>query len=186
MLTLPDPVRRSLLRSFPIALSAVTAVIVAGVALIAGASPPIVLMAVVVIVSIGAVGALFPKLAAAAYLAWNRLAVSFGRLARAWLSVMSFLIVVAAGRAGSKMVESQPAKSASGWVPRGTLRPEAYPSQSFTPVGKPERGWIRSLLVWGWRSRQVWTWSLLPFLLLLNAMGVRQRGSLGGNTYTLY
>lgn len=187
MLILPSQPRRIELQSFSIVSATCAAAVWGTVAGMLGAPLWVVFGFGAAAMLLGAAGWLRPGAAAMPYNLWRRLARAFSRFARVWLAGMCLLIVSLAGRAGSRMQWSRTPSQPSGWIPRGTLASGAYASQSDLPAGAAtDEGWIRSVFSWGRRSGHIWVWSLIPFLLLLNGIQLRQKSSLGGQTYTLY
>ena len=73
------------------------------------------------------VGFLRPQIISIPYTIWNTMARTFARAARAFLKLICFyIILVAAGRAGSSLKLSRPASDESLWVPRRTLANTGY------------------------------------------------------------
>ena len=185
MLMLPAHPRRVLLRSFWLVMSLAAGLLTVTIAGLFGSSLFAALVAFVALF-VGLFGWLRPQAAALPYRLWNRVAFTFARAARLWLTGICFLIVTAVGCAGSRLPWRRPRSSGSGWRRRATLVTSAYTSQSDREDSSAERDWIVSLLAWSRDSRNIWVWALVPFLFFLSIMQIRPSGSLGGNTYTLY
>jgi hypothetical protein len=186
MITLLSPPRRAWVRSFWLAVSLGSGLLI-GLLLALLLSPRW--------FGLGAMVALvlaLPRLLWAqtiAYKLWNRLARYFGHAAHLWLIGICFaIIVVAVGRKGSSLRLVRPSSTASLWMPRGTMAPGAYISQySAATARAPEKGWIAAFFSWAAQSGNLWALSLLPFFMLLSALRTDQRKSnFPANIYTLF
>jgi hypothetical protein len=184
MLQLPETPRRADLRGFSAALSLVAAVTVGLVTLAAGARMPLAWA----LAGALAVGLLLTpsRSSGLAYDAWNRLARYVGRMARAWISGVAFLIVTVVGWTGSRLPWRTPPTPTSGWRVRSTLPASSFEGQGVEEGGRSAgEGWVRELSHWARRGNG-WTWGLLPFLILL---GIVDHGEVRAPTdrnYTLY
>jgi hypothetical protein len=135
-----------------------------------------------------AAGMLWPHTLSFLYRAWNRLARQFSKLARLWvLGTTYYLVIVAVGRAGSFLRLHRPEASASLWMPRKALAPNAYGRQHATPTSSsPFSSWIASYLSWTVQTRNYWASCLLPFLVLLWALEPEQETNVPTDLYTLF
>jgi len=112
----------------------------------------------------------------------------FARRARALImGICYFVIFVAVGLAGSRILIAPPVAIKSIWVPRRTLAPGEYASQYDSETKEvPAENWISAFLSWAKRSGNLWACCLLPFLVLLSYFETDEESSVSGNIYTLY
>ena len=187
MITLPSRPRRACLRSFSLAVSLCSGVLI-------GAT--LTLLLSFQWVSLGAVPALvlaFPTLfcphtLSRLYDVWNRMALLFNRVARLWLTGICFYIVLATvGLTGSRLRLAHPTASESLWVPRKTVPPATYKSQ-WVSIEKNgwRKGWIRSFVFWAFHSGNLWAAFVLPFLILLCLLEGDEESSAPTRIYTLF
>ena len=122
------------------------------------------------------------------YRAWNELATRWAACARVTLMTICYYIVfVAVGRMGSSLSLERVQEAPSTWVPRITLPPATYGSQSRVPNGAlAQKGWIPNFFSWAARSGNLWACGLLPFLVLLSALATEQERRVPDNIYTLF
>ena len=131
------------------------------------------------------IGAMSPAAARRAYVVWARVAKKVSDAVAAYVTRLLFVVVAIAGKGGSSFLLGSPSPGQSAWTPKSPVRPDDYPSQHSGP-GENESGWRRSYLAWGAGSGRLWTWSLYPLLALLGLVQTQEKGSFGGNVYTLY
>ena len=133
-------------------------------------------------------GILRPASVPLPYRFWNRIARYFAR--RASLLIMGicyFVIFVAVGLAGARIVMACPIPIKSIWVPRRKLASAEYASQFDSETKElPAENWISAFLSWAKRSGNLWACCLLPFLVLLSYLETGEEGSVSGSIYTLY
>jgi hypothetical protein len=175
------------LRSFGVIICVGVFVIVAFVSYLTGS----ILWLVVGFLStlaLAAIGISRPQNLLFPYRAWNRLARGCAKVARLWvLTICFYVLLVAVGRTGSALRLQRPVASASLWIKRKTLSPEAYHSQHATPrSGSPARGWIAAYLSWTVQTRNYWASCLLPFFILLSALEPEHESNVSTDLYTLF
>jgi len=103
------------------------------------------------------------------------------------MAICYFVIFVAVGLAGARILIAPPVTIKSIWVPRRTLAPAEYASQYDTETKEvPTENWISAFLGWAKRSGNLWACCLLPFLLLLSYLETGEESSVSGSIYTLY
>jgi hypothetical protein len=189
MLTIALPARSSAtLRSFGLVICGGVSFIVAFVSYLTGSILWLVL-GLLFILTFGTVGMLRPqKTLSVPYLAWNRLAREFSKLARLWvLGICFYAVLVVVGRVGSSLGLRRPKSSSSLWTPRKSLTPEAYHSEHTMPAGgSVASGWIASYLSWTVLSRNYWACCFLPFLILLSALEHEHESNVPTDLYTLF
>ena len=185
MIDLPNPTRPAL-ASFWLVASAAAGVALA-LALWILRVPHSVTWGVLAAAISGIPGFLHPPFIRRPYDAWNRLSRIARRAARLWLTGVAFLIITVVGRFGARVVWSAPEDRASGWTPKRPLPKGSHRTTSdVSGAAGADRGWIRSLAGWAGRSGNLWAWSLIPALALLQVVEGKSTRSLGGNVYTLY
>lgn len=186
MIRLPDPPTQPLLIGFWTVLSVMIGLAVVAILWTAGA-PAAPLWGLALAVVLASLVWWRPALARRPYRVWDQAAGLVGRVARRWFTGVCFLILGVVSRAGSRLAGSEPAPNASGWAPKRQSGPGSYGSTSDRAhVAGADPGGLRSLAAWARGSGELWVWALLPFLFLLGALEGEDRGSLGGNVYTLY
>jgi hypothetical protein len=174
---LPMPPRRATLRAFGMVTGFLTVLLglvallalpswVAWAAFSAGAFP------------VG-LGALAPNHLGRPYLAWNRLGRAYFRVARAIvLRIVHASLFIPIRRSSSDpRITSELTNSM--WMARA--------AEDGTLVGTHPRGadWLRSYSAWAVRTKP-WALALVPFLLVLRAMGTEDLAPPPPNIYTLY
>ena len=125
------------------------------------------------------------KLRLGAYRIWSRLARRVSDLVAAYLTRLLFGIVTVVGIGGSRFTLGRVVGAKSNWTPKSTVRPEDYDSQ-HVGSGENRNGWTSAYLSWGLDSGRIWVWSLYPLIALLGMVQTQEKGSFGGNVYTLY
>ena len=185
MIDLPNPTRPALM-SFWLVFSAGGGIAVALALWLLGTADPAI-WGVVAAAILCVPGLMNPALAKRPYDAWNRLSGIARRAARLWLTGVAFLIITVMGRFGARAAWSAPEDRASGWMPKRPLPKGSHRTTSdVSGTAGADRGWIRSLAGWAGRSGNLWAWSLIPALALLQVVEGKSTRSLGGNVYTLY
>lgn len=122
------------------------------------------------------------------YAGWNRRLVRpIGvALARVVMWTCFFIIFVAVGRAGSRMSLAA-AAGASTWTPRTSLPPDAYRALSAHASSHGASGaWISDYLRWATETGNLWSASLLPFLIVLRLLPRDEEKAAPANLYTLF
>lgn len=121
------------------------------------------------------------------YGAWNRRLVRpFAELAsRAVLAICFFIVFVGTGRLGARLQRG--AETATTWEHRVSSDGKTF-DRSFAGMAQPgaSAGWIRSYVQWAIRSGNVWSITLIPFLLLLRLFRNEEQKGAEGNIYTLF
>jgi hypothetical protein len=184
MMLLPTPPRRATLRAFGLAISVGAGIIIAAAG--AGMGIPYWPAAGAIVAAVLAmVGWAWPRVVEHPYHYWNRMAKRYAAVARLALTGLCFFVVVAAGRAGSRAMMGP--VQGSGWFRRPTLPAATYLSPSRESGGRRlAAGSLGDLIGWSRESRSWWALSLVPLLGLLNLVQTSERGSFGGDIYTLY
>jgi hypothetical protein len=189
MITLPRfPPRRAWLRSFWIAISLVSGLMVSILCALL-ISPHWFASGAAFAVAVAVPGLLQPQIASLPYRAWNKLARAFVRVARFWVTGVCFYIIcVTVGLSGSHARLAQPTSNESLWVARRISTSTTYnhkydgASQEFA-----QKGWIRAYFAWAVGSGNFWAVCLLPFLMLLAALeNDDNRSPVAANIYTLF
>ena len=119
------------------------------------------------------------------YHLWARFSKRTSDLLAGYLTRLLFGVVTVAGMGGSRFRTSAPAGSRSSWTPKTPVPADAYLSQHQGSQA-PSAGWSGAYLSWGVRQGRVWVWFLYPLIALLGAVQTQEKGSFGGNVYTLY
>jgi hypothetical protein len=188
MITLLSRPRRAWLMGFWFAISVCSGVFIGLVSALL-ISPQWCVLGGIPVVVLACTGLLWRRAIRKAYAVWNRLALGFGRAAQLLLMGICFYVIfVAVGRTGSALRLAHPSPTASLWVARGTLAPNAYVSQYGAGDGASlQKGWIATFLSWAVRSGNWWALSLLPFLILLSALQIDEtKSTFPANIYTLF
>ncbi len=180
------PDRESLL-AFWLAFSLVSGLIVGAVAWAVSGGLVAVLVFLAATPAAAAWGIAKPRIAAAPYSYWNRLARKYAVIAQVIVMRICYwtalLFVRGDGRA--LKIQGDP-ESHSLWVERGTLEPGAYGSLSSDFSGPPRNGWFGETAAWTLRSGQSWMALLLPYLGIVRALDVRKEKKAPSGIYTLY
>jgi hypothetical protein len=113
---------------------------------------------------------------------WNKSAREFVRFGRQWvLAVFYYVVLVPVAWTGSLLRVDAPKSGESLWVEHRPFSADTEPRPCST------QSWLAAYLSWCGRDRHLWTIWLIPFLLLLSALGAEgQKRSVPSNIYTLY
>jgi hypothetical protein len=152
-------------------------------------SPARLTLGVALALALAAAGLLFPQAAMSAYTAWNAVAHYLARAIRLLLMGICFYIVfVAVGQKTLSLRLARPTDDESLWSPRGTLAPSAYGRQDSTGVtGSTSHDWRSAYISWAVHSRNLWSITLLPFLILISSLETDQKKArFPASLYTLY
>ena len=191
MITLPTEAQRHWVTAFAKALTAL--LVMNGVVLGAGSSwllsgvPPLVGAGIGAALA-GVILALLFATAGArrrSYDLWVRLSRRISSTLAAYLTRLLFGVVAVAGISGSKFVLKRPPGAGTNWQPKRPVPAEAYVSQHGLPDASGV-GWIRAYVSWGLKGGGVWVLFVLPLIALLGWVQTQEKGSFGGNVYTLY
>lgn len=184
MILLPDPPRRHWVSAFWLSFSALAA---GAMALLSGVInlPGGALGAVPVGVVLGVAGTAIPDLATGTYRVWNRLARRVSSVVAGYVTRLLFFVVSVAGPAGSRFEMGGHGAGPSSWTPKGTVKPEHYRSQ-YPGDGGNRGSWSGLLLGWSQRTGRLWMLPMVPLIALLGLVQTSEKGSFGGNVYTLY
>jgi hypothetical protein len=186
-LTLPSQERRALLQGFWFTLSAMAAapwLALAWWSHVAG----FVAAGVGAAVLIGLVPFVHEDVAWRAYSAWNRRLVRpfASTAARVVMRICFFIVFVAVGQAGSRMLAVHAGASTS-WTSRGSLPRDAYRTLfAAASAGGASRGWIPDYLRWAGQTGNLWAVSLLPFIAVLRLLPRDEEKASQANIYTLF
>lgn len=187
MVTLP-PIRRACLRSFLFVITLLSGLCVTSV--LALLVPRWFAASAMLTLVLTVVGLLRPHewTMWLFYRVWNEIASRWASCARGiLLGICYYVVFVAVGRTGSSLSLERTHPAHSCWVPRITLAPAAYGSQSRLPIGEfPQKGWITNVFSWAARSGNLWACGLLPFLILLSALATDEESEVSDNIYTLF
>jgi hypothetical protein len=120
-----------------------------------------------------------------AYVVWARVSRKVSNLVAAYLTRLLFGVITVAGLGGSSFQVQAPRGARSNWTPKSPVPAEAYGSQHLE--GDDGTGsWSRSYLSWAFGGGGPWLLILYPLIALLGLVQTREKGSFGGNVYTLY
>jgi hypothetical protein len=185
-LVLPPRPRRPGLLGFWLAQSVLAGTVVLAAPLPFG-RPPAFAFGGVLAVTLALVGIARPAWPVVAYRNWNRAARRVARAAEVWtLAVCYFVVFPVVGRAGSALSIERIA-SGSAWAERRTLAASSYPSLSAEPEGPGANdNWVGAILGWSRSSRNLWAFTLIPFLVLLRSFSVDRDEVKLDTNYTLY
>ncbi|MGI9627525.1 MAG: hypothetical protein ACR2QM_11865 [Longimicrobiales bacterium] len=184
MITIPTPVRRHWGRAFATA-SALLVASAGALVTWALALPGGPLGGAAAGLATGAALHASEGLRVGAYESWAKLARRVSNLVAGYITRLLFWVVTVAGRGGSSFMVSAPSGATSNWTPKNTVDPQNYESQHTGPGGN-SGGWGHAYLSWGLRSAGIWVWALYPLVALLGLVQTQEKGSFGGNVYTLY
>ena len=153
MIILPFRPRRAWLMSFWLVFSVFSGSIL-GAFLSVYASPRWSILGIIWAILWASLGFMRPQIISIPYTVWNTMARTFARAARGVLKVICFyIILVAAGRAGSSLRLSRPASGESLWLPRRALANTGYFHQYDAPGQESlQKGWIRTYFSWAAQS----------------------------------
>lgn len=186
-LVLPPGPRRPELVSFSLALGVLLGVLVLLVSLVVGGVLALV-PSTAIFLALATIGFLRPRLLVGPYRLWNRFGRRAASIAENWtLAVCYYVIFPVAGKAGSTFPKGKIDPAGSEWVARQSLPPSSLASLSGAPEGPwADRGWIRATLGWAGSSSNLWTFALLPFLILLRSFSYERDEVRLDTNYTLY
>ena len=187
-LTLPSQERRTLVRSFWFALSALAAVPWLALAWWFHAAE-FAAAALGIAVLVCLVPIVHQDFGWRVYRAWNpRLVRPLASIAaRVLMAICFFVVVVATSRAGSRLTLAAPGGAPTSWVPRSSLPRDAY--RMLFDAGSPggtSGAWISDYLRWARQTGNLWSVSLLPFLAVLRLLPPDEDKVSQGNIYTLF
>ncbi len=187
-IALPLEERRVLARSLWFTLSAFTAIVFTVAAAWSGVRLPL-LVGVILATLLAAAAFAAPGLVWRIYRAWNRRLVwPAGRLSvRLVTAICYFVSIAAVGRAGSRLSRKPSAPGVSGWTARQPLGRDSYgATYASAASGTGRRGWIADYVLWARRTNNLWSVSLLPFLLILRSLPDERETDAPQNIYTLF
>jgi len=138
------------------------------IALLADGSPRLYILLGTSVAGVAWFGLRIPQVVIFVYRIWNRAARIFAKCATDWTMAVCFYIVfLAVGRAGSALSLTPNAPNKSTWIPRSAGPLDA----SLSPENASAPGWIRACALWAARTSNEWTYFLIPFFVLLSALG---------------
>lgn len=120
-----------------------------------------------------------------AYLLWARVSRRVSDLVAAYVTRLLFGVITVAGLGGSTFQLQAPRGARTNWTPREPVPAEAYASQHLKG-DDGAAGWSRSYASWAVSGGGPWLLILYPLIALLGLVQTREKGSFGGNVYTLY
>jgi hypothetical protein len=130
-----------------------------------------------------------PGLMMPLYHRWNGLATWVAYWAEAWITRVTFRIVLTSvSLPGRGQTRSDHGTEETQWRVRDTLAREAYFGQGrrLHPDPATSRHWAREFIAWSFSSGNGWLIWMLPFMLLLKQIQVRRGTDVPDNIYTLY
>jgi hypothetical protein len=183
-ITLPQGYRRSVLRSFWASISVGAGVSIAFLAAGCGWPAPLAWGGAGAAI-VGTLVLSHEHVVRRLHGAWNNRVV---RPVARWcvqylLRLCFFIVFVAAGRAGSRMVLTT--GGAGGWKTR-QVAAERGGSWLDAAASAPPGSWTRSYIRWAVGSGNAWSISLLPFLLLVRLLAAEEESAATANIYTLF
>jgi hypothetical protein len=183
-ITLPQAYRRSVLRSFWASISIGAGVSTASFAFGLGWPAPLA-WGVAAAAIVGTLVFSHEHVVRRLHGAWNNRVV---RPVARWcvrylLRLCFFVVFVAAGRAGSRMILAS--GGPGGWTPRQLVADREAFSRDLAGSAAPG-GWMRSYVRWAARSGNAWSISLVPFLLLIRLLAAEQESVATPGIYTLF
>lgn len=187
-LTLPSEERRTLVRGFWFALSALAPVPWLALAWWFHAAG-FVAAGLGAAVLVGSIAFVHEDFVWRVYRAWNRRLVRpfASTAARVVMGICFFVIFIAAGKAGSRLLLSVRGGASTSWTSRGSLSRDAYRSLfAAASPGDASRGWIPDYLGWAWQTGNLWGVSLVPFLAILRLLPRDEEKASQANIYTLF
>jgi hypothetical protein len=188
MRSLPFPASYAWLKSFWLAMSLASGLLIGSLVSLFTASfwfPLVVVAALVLAIP----GLLRPQIAARPYRAWNKLGRILAHHAQQWILLLCFyLVFIAVGRVGSLLKLSHTRDTKSQWLSRENHISAMYGgSNGITIEQSPHRHWISSFLRWATDTNNCWACCLLPFLLLCAAFDSEQEeDTVPDSIYTLF
>lgn len=191
MITLPTHARRHWVTAFAKALTALLiascAVLGAGLWWIMSSGSPLAGAGVGAALGIVMSALLFATDASRrrSYDVWVRMSRRISSALAAYLTRLLFGVIAVAGIGGSRFELRRPRGASTNWRPKQPVPGEAYVSQHGSPDA-PDMGWIRAYVSWGLKDGGVWVLFVLPLIALLGWVQTQEKGSFGGNVYTLY
>lgn len=122
------------------------------------------------------------------YRAWNKLACSFADVSLVVVTgIVFYIIFLIVGRSRTSLQLTHPVEAESGWIPRDTLAPAAYHAQyGVAAKGSSQKSWFHTYTSWAVQPGNLWVLSLVPFLMLLSALGTKKQINVPTDTYTLF
>ena len=185
-ITLPVEDRRAFVRSFwaVLALGAIGPCVLLAAWL---QMPVLTAIAGTAAVLVGLMPLMNAKFAWRVYGAWNRRVVHpFARVASRCVLAVCFAVIGLAARAGRvRLPLATDSAAASLWTTRRSLDPSEYRHVFVTATAHTGR-WIVDYASWGWRTRNAWALSLIPFLIMLRFLPVDEERIEQANIYTLF
>jgi hypothetical protein len=183
-ITLPQGYRRSVLRSFWASISIWAGVSTASLAFGLGWPAPLA-WGVAGAAIVGTLVFSHEHVVRRLHGAWNNRVV---RPVARWcvqylLRLCFFVVFVAAGRAGSRMILA--AGDPGGWTARQRAA-DRDASPLDVGASAARGGWMRSYVRWAAHSGNAWSISLLPLLLLIRLLAAEQESAATPSIYTLF
>lgn len=119
---------------------------------------------------------------------WNEVVMRFAKIMKTIiLAICFFVVFVAVGRSTGQLRMNRLPVSQSLWTSRNRKFTTNFRSLSHVPgENAGESGWVSSFMTWAIHSKHFWALGLLPFLLLLSALGPEQNDSMPLGIYTLF
>ncbi len=185
---LPSAERRALVRAFWLSISGLTALPWLAVALWTQ-EPVFALAGAVAAVLVGSVSSIREGFVWRVYRAWNRRLVQpfVSRATRVVMAVCFFVILVAVGRAGSRMRLAVSDGAFTSWASRTSLARDAYRTLfAAASSGRADAGWIANYWRWATQTGNFWAVSLLPFLAVLKLLTGEEEQAVQADIYTLF
>ncbi len=191
MITLPTHAQRHWVTAFAKALTALLlvsyAILGAGFTWLLSSGSPMVGAGVGAALGVVMSALLFATAGARrrSYDLWVRMSRRVSSTLAAYLTRLLFGVVAVAGLGGSKFELQRPRGASTNWQPKRPVPAEAYGSQHGLP-DVPGKGWVRAYVSWGFKGGGVWILFVLPLIAMLGWVQTQEKGSFGGNIYTLY
>lgn len=186
MFYLPSQPSRARLVSFWLAITVLTAFLI--IAVFLWVTPKVAGIGVVAIPILGLVGLCCSNVSLVTYTAWSRAARVIGNFSQILLLRICFNIVFTiAGWVNSLMRLERPTVNETLWVGRETLPSITYSSQHrFATAKFSSCRWVPLLVSWTGNTGDLLPCCLVPFLLLLRSLTVKQESKVSADLYTLY
>ena len=129
----------------------------------------------------------WPQVWSMAYRAWNKLARHYSQFARLYLLGLCYMIISSISLAGPASAFSRKSVAGSGWIARHPSVRPSYNGLEHIQGGQGKHpGWVHSYVSWATTSRQLWTLTLLPFLIVLSLFEANDEKGISSSTYTLF